>query len=270
MKSFVADKNRKLSKLALYNIEDLSFSALNKALRKKDVKVNGKRVNEDVMLNVGDKVEIYYQSSVVEKFKKLFQDDNLLVIYKKSGYTSESVYQDLSTQLASARFIHRLDRNTDGIMLFALNDIAEKELLLAFKNRTFDKKYHARVKGVPKNKEEILTAYLVKDKDNALVKIYDKAVKGSCQIKTGYKIIENDYKTSLLEVTLFTGKTHQIRAHLAHIGHPILGDGKYGDFDFNAQFGAKTQMLTAHSITLNFNSDSPLFYLNKKTFTIND
>ena len=83
MKSFVADKNRKLSKLALYNIEDLSFSSLNKALRKKDVKVNGKRVNEDVMLNVGDKVEIYYQSSVVEKFKKLFQDDNLLVIYKK-------------------------------------------------------------------------------------------------------------------------------------------------------------------------------------------
>ena len=134
MKSFVADKNRKLSKLALYHIEDLSFSALNRALRKKDVKVNGKRVSEDVLLNVGDVVEVYYVSSNIEKYKQIFCDENVLVVYKKSGFTSESVYEDILLYNPDARFIHRLDRNTDGIIIFALNSIAEEQLLKGFKN----------------------------------------------------------------------------------------------------------------------------------------
>lgn len=268
MKSFIANQNRKLSKLALNNIDDLSFSALNKALRKRDVKVNGKRVSEDVMLNVGDIVEIYYTAVTVKKFSAIYQDDNILVVNKKSGYTSESLFEDIKNEFETARFIHRLDRNTDGIMIFALNDIAERELLFGFKNRTFDKKYLAHVKGVPTQKQAVLNAYLVKDSDAALVKIFDHQVPNSAQIKTGYKVVDIKGDTSLLEVTLYTGKTHQIRAHLSHIGHPIIGDTKYGDFELNKKLNEKSQKLTAHSLTLCFNESSPLYYLNKKTFSI--
>ncbi len=268
MKSFIADKNRKLSKLALYHIPDLSFSAFNKALRKKDIKVNGKRVTEDVLLNVGDKVEIYLVLTPILKYDIVFEDQNILVVYKRSGYSSEMVYEDILLKYNSAKFIHRLDRNTDGIMVFALNKESEKLLLDGFKKRTFIKKYHALVLGVPNKKQDILTAYLVKDSINSHVSIYDKKVENSVQIKTGYKVIKtfDNGKTSLLEVELFTGKTHQIRAHLSHIGHPIVGDGKYGDFAFNEKSNYKTQQLTAVSIQLNFEENTLLSYLNGKTF----
>ncbi len=268
MKSFIADKNRKLSKLALYNIEDLSYSAFMRALRKKDVKVNGVRVSKDTMLNVGDKVEIYYVSTEIEKYSEIYHDENVLVVNKKCGYTSESVFEGVKSLYFDARFIHRLDRNTDGVMIFALNERAENELLAGFKNRDFVKIYNARVLGVPKKTQAILTAYLVKDKDNSLVKIYDNPIKNGVGIKTGYKVIEQDGQTSLLEVELFTGKTHQIRAHLAHIGHPILGDGKYGDFDLNQKYNCKTQQLTAKALTLNFEKNACLSYLSGKTFNI--
>ena len=268
MKSFIADKNRKLSKLALYNIEDLSYSSLLKALRKKDVKVNGKRISNDVVLEIGDKVEIYYTPTIKEKYKEIYCDDNVLVVYKMSGYLSESVFESIKEKFPSARFIHRLDRNTDGVMIFALNDVSEELLLKGFKERTFDKKYYATVVGVPKVKQAILTAYLLKDKDNSLVKIFDKETDGAVEIKTGYKVIEESKETALLEVTLFTGKTHQIRAHLSHIGHPIVGDGKYGDFKYNLEHGEKQQHLTAIELTLNFEKNSPLYYLNGKTFKI--
>lgn len=268
MKSFVADKNRKLSKLALYHVENLSYSAFLKALRKRDVKVNGKRVSSDVTLSVGDRVEVYFNEQVDNKYREIFSDENVLVLYKKSGYTSESVFESVLCKYSTAKFIHRLDRNTDGIMIFALNESSEKELLDGFKNRTFEKKYQAEVVGTPKNKQDIIEGYLLKDSDSALVKVFDKKVDGSVQIKTGYKVVEIKDQTSVLEVDLYTGKTHQIRAHLAYIGHPIVGDGKYGDFEFNKKHAAKTQRLTATQLTLFFTKNSPLKYLDGKKFTI--
>lgn len=269
MKSFIADKNRKLSKLALNNIEDLSYTAFMRALRKKDVKVNGKRVLNDLTLNVGDKVEIYYVSNDVEKFTIVYEDENVLIIDKKSGFTSESVFETIKEKYATAGFIHRLDRNTEGLMIFSLNDKAEIELLEGFKKRAFTKKYLAHVVGIPDKKEAVLTAYLFKDSKKSIVTITDKHVVGCSPIKTGYTLIKNYGKTSLLEVELYTGKTHQIRAHLAHVGYPIVGDEKYGDFSFNQKQGKTRQELTSYKITLHFEKDAFLSYLSGKTFTAN-
>lgn len=268
MKGFTVIKTGKLSKLALTHLTDISYSALRSALRKKDVKINGVRTDKDVLLNVGDKVEIYYKPIDDKGYSVVFADENVLVVNKKSGYASETIYNTIVKEQKNAFFIHRLDRNTSGLMIFALNEIAEKELLYGFKNREFDKVYKARVKGVPKQQKAVLTAYLFKDQKNSLVTITDNKVVGSSLIKTGYEVISSTTEFSDLLVTLYTGKTHQIRAHLAHIGHPILGDGKYGDFSLNNKLKLKRQMLTAIRLTLKFDKESFLYYLNDKTFTI--
>ncbi len=265
---FIADKQRKLSKLALYNFKDLSYSTLMKLLRNKDVKVNGVRVNKDVTLNVGDKVELYYKLQKTTGFSIVYSDENVVIINKKQGYTSEEIFESVKEQYKGAGFIHRLDRNTSGIMIFSLNGEAEKELINGFKTHSFIKIYLATVYGKMPKKSDLLTAYLVKDSDNAIVKIYDKKVNGSSLIKTGYEVVKEEENTSLLRVRLYTGKTHQIRAHLAHVGHFIIGDGKYGDNEINKKMGKDKQMLSAYELTLVFDEKSCLNYLNNKTFCI--
>lgn len=270
-KTFIADKNGKLIKTALRVLDGVSYSALMKCLRKKDVKINGKRTDKDIDLSAGDEVTVFLpETEKSEKYSVIYSDDNVLVIDKKSGFTSESVYADIKDDYSDVRFVHRLDRNTSGVMIFAKGNAAETALLSGFRERDFIKTYRARVKGCPKEEEAVLNAYLLKDPIAATVKIFDKPVKGSVPIKTGYKVLFSDGDTSILSVRLYTGKTHQIRAHLAHIGYPLVGDGKYGDNDFNRAHGAKSQELTAYSLTLRFAADSPLYYLNEKTFYITD
>ena len=267
-KTITADKCGKISKLTENKINDLTYSVLMKAFRQKDVKVNGKRVSQDVVVDVGDVIEIFYVPTVSVKHKTLYADDNVVVVYKKGGYESVSVYEGLLEEYPSAKFIHRLDTNTDGVMVFALNEIAERELLEGFKSHVFEKLYQATVKGVPKTKSAILDAYLVKDESRSRVKIFDNPVKNSVPIKTEYKLIKVLGDCSLLEVKLHTGKTHQIRAHLAYVGLPILGDGKYGDFDFNKKKGVVGQKLTAISLKFHFVKGSFLEYLDGKLFSI--
>ena len=268
-KSFIANKNGKLSKLVEENIEQLSYSVFMRALRKKDVKVDGARTSCDQNVNAGQEITVFYAEQQKESlFDTVYKDENVLVVNKKDGVLSETLFEMVKEQNPDARFIHRLDRNTRGIIIFALNAKAEQPLLDGFKNRTFDKKYHALVKGVPHKKQDVVSAYLVKDEQTSTVKIYSNKIKGSVSIKTGYKVIAEYKDSSLLEVDLYTGKTHQIRAHLSFIGCPIVGDGKYGDFEFNRLKKAKSQELTAKSLTLRFDKDSALYYLNEKTFTV--
>ena len=128
MKTFYA-KGRKLTlEITEYFKGKVSYSLANKLIRKKDVKVNGVRVKEDLKTNDGDKIEVYYDGEDMRANTILFEDENLLVVYKPKGITSEEFYSLIQAKYKTASFIHRLDRNTDGIMLFGLNKIAEEEL----------------------------------------------------------------------------------------------------------------------------------------------
>lgn len=264
-KTFIVGKSGKASRI-IPRMAEVPYTVFNKSLRKKDVIVNGKRISKDAELKAGDAVEIYFAMPERKMFSVLYSDFNIVIVDKNEGCLSESVFQELKKTFPDVRFVHRLDRNTSGVMIFAIGDAAERELLAGFKKHAFIKKYRAVVKGKPVPSENILEAYLKKDENEARVKIFDRPVKGAVPVRTGYKVLSSEGETSVLEVRLFTGKTHQIRAHLAYIGYPIVGDGKYGDAEFNKKNGAKSQRLTAFSLGLAFEKESPLYYLNGKTF----
>lgn len=266
MKTFYSNGKKLSEEITEYYKGAVSYSFANKLIRKKDVKINGVRVKTDLKTDVGDKIEVYYDGEDKRADTVIYKDENVLVVYKPSGITSEDFYALLCKKHPGVGFIHRLDQNTDGVMIFSLNDIAEKELLYGFKHRTFDKFYLAEVVGTPKRASDELTAYLVKDAEKAEVKVFDSPVKSGEKIVTSYTVLKSSGETSLLEVKLITGKTHQIRAHLSHAGHFIIGDGKYGYESINRKFKAKKQHLTAYKLILKFKKESPLFYLNDKDF----
>ncbi|MDE7167516.1 MAG: RluA family pseudouridine synthase [Clostridia bacterium] len=234
-------------------------------LREKDIKVNGVRVSQSVPLKAGDEVTYYTtpkQESLVSH-NKVYEDENILIADKLDGVETSALLCELQ---AGGEYyaVHRLDRNTKGLIAFAKNKGAEDELLSAFKERRVEKTYLARCKNNFKTDKAVLTAYLKKDSKNSTVQVFDKEVKGSLKIITEYRVLEKQGDTALVEVTLHTGKTHQIRAHTAHIGCPVLGDEKYGDSALNKKYGAKRQCLVSYR--LSFKLSGGLEYLNKKEF----
>lgn len=265
MLELICDKNCSLKEFTENRYAQASFF-WRRLLQNKDIKVNGRKIGADVALRAGDTVCYYLTPKQAEKpaYHTVYEDGNVLVIDKESGVNSEAVFAGLSRANANCRFIHRLDRNTRGLMAFALNDGAEAALLRAFKARSVEKIYHALCFGRLPKSADILEAYLKKDEKNALVRIYDRPTVGAEKIVTEYAVIEENAETSKVRVVLHTGKTHQIRAHLAHIGNPIVGDMKYGDGARNKAKNAQRQCLVAK--TLRFSLDGELSYLNGKTF----
>lgn len=277
MKSLIVTNNfngKKLSSFVFYSFPNLAKNTFYKALRQKDIRINGKRINTDCTIYVGDELSIYIADNLLFpsiNLEIIYEDDNILIVNKPNNI--EVVGENSLTSLINKKFssnnimpCHRLDRNTTGLVLFAKNKEALDILFNKFKNHEIKKFYRALVYGIPKVKNARLEAFLFKDTKNSIVYISDTFKKGYQKIITSYKVLEEfPNNTSLLDVEIETGKTHQIRAHLAHIGYPIVGDGKYGINSVNKKLGYKYQQLCSYKLQFCFSSNSGILsYLNNK------
>lgn len=258
--------NKKIVSYLQSKFNKLPQNAIFKALRNKDIKINGARIKDNVTVELGDEIEIYIVDDIilgrVSKFEInhddiAYEDENIIVYNKPQNIEVQGLKDEIglekalknSLNLNFLKACHRLDRNTSGLVIFAKNKEAEETMLQMIKERAVQKFYKALVYGVPKNKAMTLKAFLFKDSKNSKVIISDQKLRGYQEIITKYKFIESfKDNTSILEVELVTGRTHQIRAHLAHIGLPIIGDGKYGNNKINKQFNKKYQELMSYKI----------------------
>jgi 23S rRNA pseudouridine955/2504/2580 synthase len=295
------EDGQKIEKYIRKTLSEAPLGFIYKAFRKKDIKINGHWVNKAAIVHVGDVVRVYVTDAQLEDFKKprlaekkpfpyeiIYEDKNVLIVNKPAGilvYGDEEEKRNTLTQKVldylyykdeydpnvtgfTPSPAHRLDRNTSGLVVFGKNDAALKELEELFKERSeLDKRYWALCLGSLVGQGEI-NSPLKKNPSSGLVTVCPLEEGGKTAL-TKWKVLKTGSGYSLLECELVTGRTHQIRVHLASIGHPILGDGKYGNFEenrkFKAQFNQNYQFLHAYSLSFK-NVDGVLASLAHKTF----
>lgn len=221
----------------------------NQIIKNKDIKIDGKRLCEDDMVFAGQTVVVFAPEKPSARFSVIFEDENVIVLDK--GCDIEVQGKDsLESAIPGSIAVHRLDRNTTGVMIMAKNEEAAEALKQAFKDKTVQKTYVCEVFGRPNFKGEVQKAYLVKDANRSEVKIYPNFVQKSVLIETKFKTVKVGEQTSLVTAELLTGRTHQIRAQLAYLGFPIIGDGKYGKNEINRKFKEKYQKLHCFSLKI--------------------
>ena len=274
---YVVDKQEKLTKSIIHSIKGVSFSDAQKYLRLGRVKVNNARVKKDMQVQVGDSVEVFVMELKGPKVDILYEDEHILVANKPNGMevavVDKTDEKDITLEeyLASHKVmvVHRLDRLTEGIVIFAKSNEAKVLLDKSFKERLCTKVYVALVYGTLAKTHDVMSDYLVKDSDSSTVKIFNTAKPNSKEIVTEYEVIEKLQDFTKVKVTLHTGRTHQIRAHMSFIGHPVVNDSKYElkkYSDITPPTKYRGYYLTATSFT--FNCGGMLSYLDGKSFTV--
>ena len=299
------DAGQRLDKFLTKSLPTLPQALLYKYIRLKRIKRNGRRAQISDRLQAGDTLELYINDEFFEKPRPqydflraaktldiLYEDENLLLLNKKVGLLShpdETEYVDTlitrvkrylyeqgeydpdSEQSFTPSLVNRIDRNTCGIVMAAKNAEALRALNAIVKSRQLHKMYLCVVHGRPPREADTLEGYLRKDEAKNKVFVSRKSAPDAKQIRTRYRVLDSYRDLSLLEVELLTGRTHQIRAHLASVGCPLLGDGKYGTNAQNKRYGYKKQFLCSYKLTFDFTEDvGALQYLDKQTFALPD
>lgn len=307
MKEFIINKNdsgQRADNFLQKAVPLLPKSLMYKYLRMKRIKLNGKRCEISTRLSDGDTVQLYIDDEFFETPKCrdflaapavlsiVYEDENILLLDKKCGLV---VHEDdgHTTDTLINRILHylydkgefnpdkensftpalcnRLDRNTSGIVIAAKNAESLRILNQKIKAREIEKRYLCITVGVPPKKHDTMTAYLEKNANANTVKISERKTSLNKTIITTYDVLKDDGRLALVDVKLETGRTHQIRAHFAHIGCPLLGDGKYGINSVNREYKIKTQALCSYKLKFNFVTDGGILnYLNQKEFTVDN
>lgn len=307
MKEFTINANdsgQRLDKFIQKAVPRLPQSMMYKAIRNKRIKINGKRAEISSRLQIGDIIQMYINDeffdtdseteflSVPTALNIVYEDENIMLIDKKNGIVvhedNENSVDTLINRIKhylyekgeylpeaensfAPSLCNRLDRNTGGIIIAAKNAESLRILNQKIKDRELEKYYLCITVGVPPKKSDTITAYLEKNADDNTVKVTDRKTDTNKTIITTYKVLKTNGKLSLLEIKLDTGRTHQIRAHMAHIGCPLLGDGKYGINRVNKEYKIKTQALYSYKLKFDFKTDAGcLDYLNGKEFSVKD
>ncbi|MBR2323715.1 MAG: RluA family pseudouridine synthase, partial [Clostridia bacterium] len=245
----------------------ISYARAMSIISNKEVKVNGKRVKQSITLYEGDIVEVY--TNIEKETEIFYEDDNILVAFKEFGLSTYDLLEKLITTREQLHAVHRLDTNTQGLILYAKTLTAYDELLDIFERRALDKEYLCVVVGEMEKDHDKLIGYLKKDSGNGYVEVFDYPGQGREMIYTEYNVVKRYVGYTLVNVILHTGKTHQIRAHLAHIRHPIVGDTKYGNIEINRKLKFSRQELIAYKIGFNF-PEGALSYLEDKCFELSN
>lgn len=306
MKQLTVNKNaagQRLDRFLLKTFPALSQGLLCKTLRKKDIKVNGVRASADYRVCENDVVTVYIKDELLEEKKPseddfltadstlniIYEDKNILLVDKPAGMVvhedNENSRDTLINRIKSYLYrkgeyrpeeefsfapslCNRIDRNTGGIVIAAKNAESLRILNQKVRDRELTKLYICAVHGIPEPREATETAYLFKNEQENRVVISEKKAPQNRTIVTKYRVLETNRGNSLLEVDLVTGRTHQIRAHMAYLGHFLLGDGKYGSNKINRELGYPYQALYSYKLIFRFTTDGGILnYLNGREFT---
>ncbi len=301
------DAGQRLDKFLSKALPSLPASKLYKSIRLKKIKVNRRRAEISQILNVGDTLQLFLSEdffkdgrsdktadilrSIRTNLDIIYEDENILLINKRPGVSvhedengegstlilhiqaylfSKGEYNPEKEASFAPALCNRIDRNTGGIVIAAKNAEALRVMNEKIKERKIDKFYLCAVHGMPSPKEATLSAFLLKDSRENTVRIYEKnAPRDAKKILTRYKTLASENGFSLLEVELLTGRTHQIRAHMAHIGHPLRGDGKYGINRADRADGYKYQALWSYRLRFAPTEEKNLLsYLDGKEFSV--
>jgi 23S rRNA pseudouridine955/2504/2580 synthase len=304
MQSLIVSKNeagQRLDKLLSKYLNLAEKSFFYKMMRKKNITLNGRKCEGSEKLVEGDEIKLFLSDETIEKFSQvklqkvkkvslniIYEDDHILLVNKPAGMLSQKAKEadeslveymidylvssgQLSTeQLRSFRpsVCNRLDRNTSGLVVGGKSLAGLQLMSASFKDRSIHKYYQCVVKGQITDKQ-MITGYLTKSETSNQVTVHKQEVPGSAPIATEYEPVKWQEGYTLLKVTLITGRPHQIRAHLSSIGHPLVGDYKYGDSKVNEEakklYHIQSQLLHSYQVTFP-KLPEPLAYLSGRTF----